>query len=139
MSWPAPGFSKGSAVLAQIGRVAGLLPDAKSIGDEGVELVALFIPLSGIDEAQVDRGVAAVGDDGEQDIVARLRRAVAFLDRLDALVEQALIGLEGGRRLGRDDLPLAAGDRRHLDVVAADRRATRRPRRSGTSRSVRGR
>ena len=75
---------------------------------------------SGIDEAQVDRRVAAVGDDRQQDIVARLRRPVPLLDRLDAFVEQALIGLEGGARLGRDDLAFAAGDRRHLDEMPAD-------------------
>src|SRR5258708_23052280 len=55
-------FVVGPAVLPHIGRAAGLLPDAESIGDEGVELVALFVLLSGIDEAQVDRGVAPVGD-----------------------------------------------------------------------------
>src|SRR5258707_399392 len=56
------GFVIGPAVLSQIGRAAGRLPDAESIGDEGVELVALFVLLSGIDEAQVDRGVTPVAD-----------------------------------------------------------------------------
>lgn len=111
------GFVEGPAVLPQIGHIAGLLPDAKSIGDEGVELVARFVHLSGNDEAQVDRGVAAVGDDGQEDIVAWFRRAVPLLDGLDAVVKQALIGLEGGCRLGRDNLPFAAGDRGHFDVV----------------------
>jgi len=81
------GFVEGPAVLPQIGRIAGLLPDAKSIGDEGVELIVLLVLLSGIDEAQVDRSVAAVGDDGQEDIVARFRRAVPLLDGLDAFVK----------------------------------------------------
>ena len=58
-------------------------------------MFAGFVALRRIDQAQVDRGVPPVGDDREQDIVAGLRRAVAFLDRRDALVEQALVGLEG--------------------------------------------
>ncbi|WP_171257175.1 hypothetical protein, partial [Acinetobacter baumannii] len=70
------------------------MPNAESIGDEGVELIALFVLLSGIDEAQVDRGVAAVGDDGQEDIIARFWRAVPLLDGLDAFAEAALLGLE---------------------------------------------
>jgi hypothetical protein len=98
--------------------IASCRPDAKGIGDKGVELVAGLIVLARIDQTQVDRRVPAIGDDREEDIVARFRRAVALFDRGDPLVEQALIGLEGGRRLGRDDLALAAGDRRHSHVVA---------------------
>src|SRR5260370_18950887 len=77
------GFVAGPAVLPQIGRIAGLLPDAKSIGDEGVELVGLLVILSGIDEAQADRGVAPVGDDGREDILARFRAAGPRSDGLD--------------------------------------------------------
>ena len=41
----------------------------------------------------------SVGDDRQQDVVARLRCAVALLDRLDALAEQGLVTLERGGRL----------------------------------------
>ncbi len=59
----------------------------------------------------------AVGDHRQQDVVARLRRAVALLDRLDALGEQGLVALERGGRLRGEDLPLAGRNRRHLHVV----------------------
>jgi hypothetical protein len=66
---------------------ARLGPDAEAVRDKSVELVSGFIALRRIDQAQVDCGVSAVGDDREQYIVAGLRRAVAFLDRGDALVQ----------------------------------------------------
>ena len=94
ISWPAPGFSKGCRPCGDR-CVRRLRPDAEGVRDESVELVSDFIALRRIDQAQVDRGVSAVGDDREQDIVTGLRRAVAFLDRGDALIEQALVRLEG--------------------------------------------
>ncbi len=60
--------------------------------------------------------MAAIGDDRQKDVVPRLRLALTQLDRLDALVEMSLIGLEGDGRLGRDDLALPAHDLRHPDI-----------------------
>ena len=91
----------------KIGRVSGLPPDAQGVPDQQIELVVRLVVIVGIDEAQVDRGMAAIGDDREQDVVAKLWRPVAHLDRLDALVEQALIGLEGRRWLCGQDLTTA--------------------------------
>ena len=52
-----------------------LFPDAMNVVDQGVELVVGLVVAARSDKAQVDRGVAAVGDDGEQDVVALLRLA----------------------------------------------------------------
>ena len=92
MSWPHRA-SRRLAVLAAIG-VPPSPPDAEGVRDESIELVSGFIALRRIDQAQVDRGVSAVGDDREQYIVTGLRRAVAFLDRRDALIQQALVALK---------------------------------------------
>ena len=73
----------------------------KALATRALSLLSGFVALRRIDQAQVDRGVSAVGDDREQDVVAGLRRAVAFLDRGDALIEQALVGLEGRRSAPR--------------------------------------
>ena len=64
----------------------------------------------GVDEPEVDRGVAAVGDDRKQDVVALLGLALALFDLLDALRQNPLVGLEGGARRNGDDLALAARD-----------------------------
>ena len=109
---------EGLAVLATVGVRAGLAPDAESVRDESVELVSNFIALRRIEQAQVNRGVSAVGDDREQYIVTGLRRSVAFLDRGDALIQQALVRLEGRGRLRGDDLALAAADTRDLHKPA---------------------
>ena len=90
----------------------------EGVRDESIELVSNFIALRRIDQAQVDRGVSAVGDDREQYIVTGLRRAVAFLDRGDALIQQALVRLEGRGRLRGDDLALAATGTRDLHKAA---------------------
>jgi hypothetical protein len=42
--------------------------------DEVVELVVRLIVIVRIDQAQVDRSMAAIGDDREQDVVAGLGR-----------------------------------------------------------------
>ena len=81
-------------------------------------MLSTSLSIVGIDEAQVDGGVTAIGDDRQQDIVAGLRRAVALLDRLDALAEQGLIALESRRRLGGEDLPRAGGEGRDFDILA---------------------
>ena len=62
--------------------------------------------------------MAAVGDDREQDVVALLRLAGPFLDRLDPLGEMALIGEEGLARRRGDDLPTPSRDRRQLQILA---------------------
>ena len=77
----------GLAVGAHVAVSRRLLPDAQGIGDEQVQLVVRLVVVVRIDQTQVDRRMAAVGDDGEQDVVARLRRPVAHLDRLDPRVE----------------------------------------------------
>jgi hypothetical protein len=62
--------------------------------------------------------VAAVGDDGQQDVVALLGFAGPFFDRLDSLCQMLLIG-EEGLACGRgDDLPTSARDRRQLQILA---------------------
>jgi hypothetical protein len=83
----APGSSKGlpsgrhrcSAVSCQMRRHSD---------DQEIELVVRLVVIVGIDQAQVDRRMAAIGDDREQDVVAGLGRPVALLDRLDAGVER---------------------------------------------------
>ena len=50
-----------------------LFPDAMNVVDQGVELVVGLVAAPRSDKAQVDRGMAAVGDDREQDVVALLR------------------------------------------------------------------
>ena len=54
------------AVRADIGALRRFLPDAEGIRDEIVELVLGLIVIVGIDQTQVDRRMAAVGDDGKQ-------------------------------------------------------------------------
>jgi hypothetical protein len=67
---------------------------------------------AGVDEAHVDRCLAAVADDRKQDIVALLRLAAALLDRLHARRECGLIRLQRRRRFGHPHLarrPSASG------------------------------
>jgi hypothetical protein len=85
--------------------------------DQGVELVLRLVLIVPADEAEVDCGVTAVGDDREQDVVALLRLPLPRLDRLDALGEMALIGEEGLARRGRDDLTSAARDRGQAEIL----------------------
>ena len=63
--------------------------------------------------------MAAVGDDGEQDVVALLRvcGSVASIALIRSC-EMALIGEEGLARRGGDDLPAPACDRRQLQILA---------------------
>ena len=95
ISWPHR--ARRAAVLATIG-VSPVPPDAKAFATRALSLFPVHCPAR-IDQTQVDRGVSAVGDDREQYIVTGLRRAVAFLDRGDALIQQALVRLEGRGRL----------------------------------------
>ena len=60
----------------------------------------------------------AVGDHGEQDVVAFLRLAGAVLDRLDPVGKMALIPEEGLARRRGDDLPTPSRDRRQLEILA---------------------
>ncbi len=46
----------------------------KALATSRFSLLSGFVVVVRIDEAQIDRGVASVGDDGEQDVVAGLRR-----------------------------------------------------------------
>ena len=61
--------------------------------------------------------MTAVGDDGEQNVVAGLDPAVALLDRLDAGVEHGLVAAKRGGRLGGHDLAGAGRDVRDFDVA----------------------
>ena len=79
-----------------------------NVVDQGVELVVGLVAAPRSDKAQVDRGMPAVGDHGEQDVVALLRLPLALLDRLDPLGEMALIGEERFARRRGDDLPTTA-------------------------------
>ena len=83
------------AVRAAIAAIRGLLPNAVSIGDEVIELVIRLIVMVGINQAQVDRGVAAIGDDREQDVVTRFGRPLALFDGLDASIKHHLVAFEG--------------------------------------------
>ena len=89
------GQSISDAVRAGKTVVCGADPDLVNLVDQGVELVLRLVLMGPADEAEVDRGVTAVGDDREQDVVALLRLPLPRLDRLDALREIALIGEEG--------------------------------------------
>ena len=62
--------------------------------------------------------MAAVGDDRKQDVVALLGFALALFDRPDPLRQNPLVGLEGGARGNGDDLALAAGDLRELEILS---------------------
>ncbi|UZO99246.1 Hypothetical protein RMHFA_05569 (plasmid) [Roseomonas mucosa] len=105
------------AVRPAVAPVPGLLPDAEGVPDQQVELVLRLVVLLGHHEAQVDRGVPAVGNDGEQDVLALLGLTLSRLDRLDALGQVALVGLEGRAGGGGDDLALAARDRGQPQVL----------------------
>ena len=89
-----------------------------NVVDQGVELVVGLVAALRSDKAQVDRGMAAVGDHGEQDVVALLRLPLAGLDRLDPLGQVTLIGEEGLARGRGDDLPTPSHDRRELQILA---------------------
>jgi hypothetical protein len=55
------------------------------IGDHGIQLVALLVLIVVEDETEVDRGMAAVRDDREENIVAfsgrRLRVSICLIRR----------------------------------------------------------
>ena len=70
------------------------------------------------DEAQVDRRMPAVGNHGEQDVVALLGLPLTLLDRLDPLRQMTLIAEEGLARRRGDDLPPPSHDRRQLQILA---------------------
>jgi hypothetical protein len=101
--------------VAAIGRLA---PGLEDLGDHRVQLVLGLVLLLGVDEPEVDRGMAPVGDDRKQDVVALLRLALALFDRLDALRQNPLVGLEGGARGNGDDLALAVGDPREFETLS---------------------
>ena len=63
----------GDAVGAGIAIVRCLFPDAMNVVDQRVELVVGLVAAPRSDKAEVDRGMPAVGDDREQDVVALLR------------------------------------------------------------------
>jgi hypothetical protein len=81
--------------------------------------IRAFSLLSGSlpDEAEIDRGVATVGDDREQDVVALFGLAGPFFDCLDPLCEMLLIAEEGFARRRRDDLSAPSGDGRQFEVL----------------------
>ena len=107
MICPAPG--SGMACRRIGGRGSGGLPvDAVDILDQPVELVLRFIVVAAPDQPHVDRGVPAVGDDRQQDVVALLHAARALLDRRDPLGEDALVILEDLARRRGDELALPA-------------------------------
>ena len=112
------GESVGNAVGAGVAIVRCLFPDAMNVVDQGVELVVGLVVASRLDKAEVDRGMAAVGDDRKQDVVTLLRLPLTFFDRLDPLGEMALIGEEGLARRRGDDLPTPSRDRRQLQILA---------------------
>ena len=89
-----------------------------NVVDQGVELVVGLVVAPRSDKAQVDRRMPAVGDHGEQDVVAFLRLAGSVLDRLDPLRQMALVGEERFARRRRDDLPTPSRDRRQLQILA---------------------
>ena len=95
-----------------------LLPHAMHVADEVVQLVVGIVLAVGQHEPQVDRGVAAIGDDGEQDVVTLLGLARALLDDVDPLGKRLLVALEV--RTGRrgEDLPLAGAQCRQFCVGA---------------------
>ncbi len=70
-----------------------------------------------IDQTQIDCRVAAIRNDGEQDVIAGLRRTLAFFNGLDACLEHLLIELEVIRRLGGDNLPFAGRDGRDFHIL----------------------
>ncbi len=106
------------AVRLLVAPVRRVPPDAVHVGDQLVQLVVRLVAHAPHNEAQVDGGVPAVGDDCEQDVVARLGRTRARLDGLDPRIQLALVGAERGARRRGHDLALAALHRRQLQVLA---------------------
>jgi hypothetical protein len=106
------------AVGLGVSELRRLAPDAMNIVDKGVELVRRLVVMVGENEPHVDRGVASIGDDREENIVALLRLAFAGFDEDDAFREGLLIGLEGRARLGGDDLALAGPDHGQAEIVS---------------------
>ena len=115
-----------NAVGASEAVVRCLFPDCKDPVDQGVELILRLVLMGRADKSEVDCGVAAVGDDREQDVVALLWLPLSRLDCPDALCEIALIGKKGLARRGCDDLVSAAGDSAGGDI-GAGRTSARRP------------
>ena len=89
---------KRRAVRPDVAVLPVLQPDRVDFGDERIQLVRRFVVIAVEDEAEVDRRVAAVGDDREQDIVTLLGLPLALLDKLDPLRQHALIPFEGPAR-----------------------------------------
>src|SRR5208337_3499983 len=107
----------GDAVRAGETVGCGAGPDLVNLVDQGVELVLRLVLMDPTDKSQVDRGVTAVGDDREENVVALLGLPLPRLDRLDALREIALIGEEGFARRGRNDLASPARDSRQAEIL----------------------
>ena len=112
----APGCVR-HALLGVVDVVGRAMIDFLHAVDHHVELALRVVAERGHDEPQVDRGVAAIADDGEQDVVALLGPARTAFDRLDPLIEDLLVGPEHRRRLGGDELALSTGDPRQAQML----------------------
>ena len=66
----------------------------------------------------VDGGMASVGDDRQENIVALLWLAFAFFDFGDAPGEDALVGFKGRGWIGGHDLALAAENCGQAEIVS---------------------
>ncbi len=111
------GQIEGFSLAGQVGVGGRLAPDAEAVLDQLVELVARLIVIVGIDQPQINRRMAPVGNDGKQNVVAGLGRTFALFNGLDAGLEDLLIELKVVGRLGGDDLPFARRDGGNFHIL----------------------
>ena len=86
--------------------LARLLPDAVRGADQRVQLVVGLVTRPRFHQAHVDRGVAAVGDDLQQDVIALFHTTRAVLNLVDARSQLRLVVAERITRFGRDELAM---------------------------------
>ena len=106
------------AVPLAVALLARLLPDAVRVADQRVQLVVGLVTRPRFHQAHVDRGVAAVGDDLQQDVITLFHTACALLDLVDAGSQLRLVVAECVAGLCRDELAMTAFHGWQLQVAA---------------------
>ncbi len=107
-----------TAVALPVALLAGLLPDAIGVRDQLVQLIVGLVAVPRLHEPHVDRGVAAIGDDLQENVVTLLGPARASLDLVDPSRQFLLVRTEGVAGVRRDKPTATALDAGQLQVTA---------------------
>jgi hypothetical protein len=107
-----------TAIALPVLLLAGLCPDAVGVRDQLVELVVRLVVIPCRHEPHVDRSVAAIGNDLQENVVALLGPAGAFLDFVDPACQILLVVAEGGAGVSRDQLAATAFDAGQCQIAA---------------------